>query len=142
MYCESAPKDILRENPGMHSIEAVRLAHIRWNSLSEEDRQTLKGRCDALNKQYNIDIVAYDARKEAFLSTYSKPVSTAYPNVADEVSRQELGLMPKRPPSAIRLYIRRVTGDIRRENPGMGFETIDKLAATRWKNLSEAGRRP
>ncbi|KAJ2260419.1 hypothetical protein GGI01_003007 [Coemansia sp. RSA 376] len=142
MYCESATKDILRENPGMHSIEAVRLAHIRWNSLSEEDRQTLKGRCDALNKQYNIDIVAYDARKEAFLSTYSKPVSTAYPNVADEVSRQELGLMPKRPPSAIRLYIRRVTGDIRRENPGMGFETIDKLAATRWKNLSEAGRRP
>ncbi|KAJ2346655.1 hypothetical protein GGH92_003502, partial [Coemansia sp. RSA 2673] len=142
MYCESATKDILRENPGMHSIEAVRLAHIRWNSLSEEDRQTLKGRCDALNKQYNIDIVAYDARKEAFLSTYSEPVSTAYPNVADEVSRQELGLMPKRPPSAIRLYIRRVTGDIRRENPGMGFETIDKLAATRWKNLSEAGRRP
>ncbi|KAJ2255039.1 hypothetical protein GGI13_001827, partial [Coemansia sp. RSA 455] len=142
MYCESATKDILRENPGMHSIEAVRLAHIRWNSLSEEDRQTLKGRCDALNKQYNIDIVAYDARKEAFLSTYSKPVSTAYPNVADEVSRQELGLMPKRPPSAIRLYIRRVTGDIRRENPGMGFETIDKLAATRWKTLSEAGRRP
>ncbi|KAJ2464854.1 hypothetical protein GGI03_002990, partial [Coemansia sp. RSA 2337] len=142
MYCESATKDILRENPGMHSIEAVRLAHIRWNSLSEEDRQTLKDRCDALSKQYQIDIVAYDARKEAFLSTHGESVSTAYPNVADEVSRQEFGLMPKRPPPAIRLYIRRVAGDIRRENPGMGFKTIEMLATTRWKNLSEAGRRP
>ncbi|KAJ2098865.1 hypothetical protein GGI09_003088 [Coemansia sp. S100] len=142
MYCESAAKDILRENPGMHSIEAVRLAHIRWNSLSEEDRQTLRDRCDALSKQYQIDIVAYDARKEAFLSTHGESVSTAYPNVADEVSRQEFGLMPKRPPPAIRLYIRRVAGDIRRENPGMGFKTIEMLATTRWKNLSEAGRRP
>ncbi|KAJ2255122.1 hypothetical protein GGI13_001777, partial [Coemansia sp. RSA 455] len=142
MYCESATKDILRENPGMHSIEAVRLAHVRWSSLSEEDHQTLKDRCDALTRKYNADIAAYDARKEAFLSTYSEPVSTAYPNVADEVSRQELGVMPKRPPPAVRLYIRRVAGDIRRENPGMGYETIDKLAATRWKNLSEAGRKP
>ncbi|KAJ2341624.1 hypothetical protein GGH92_005733, partial [Coemansia sp. RSA 2673] len=64
------------ENPGMPSIEAVRLAHIRWNSLSDEDRRPFKGRYDALKRKYNADFAAYNARKEAFLSTYSESVLT------------------------------------------------------------------
>ncbi|KAJ2869944.1 hypothetical protein GGH93_005955, partial [Coemansia aciculifera] len=65
IYRGSVIGDIRKENPGIHAVEAQRLAGIRWKNLSEEDRRPFKDRHDARNKQYKIDKAAYDARERS-----------------------------------------------------------------------------
>ncbi|KAJ2874951.1 hypothetical protein GGH93_002018, partial [Coemansia aciculifera] len=163
MYCESMTKDILKENPRTPSIEAVRLAHVRWNSLSEEDRQPLNDRFDALKRQYDIDIAEYNARKDAFLSTYREllstvrlaesepitlsispgPVSQPSKRLSeDEVVERELGPSPKPPAPASRMYCESMTKDILKENPRTPSIEAVRLAHVRWNSLSEEDRQP
>ncbi|KAJ2881280.1 hypothetical protein H4R27_004185, partial [Coemansia aciculifera] len=69
IYRGSVIGDIRKENPGIHAVEAQRLAGIRWKNLSEEDRRPFKDRHDARNKQYKIDKAAYDARESVLVKT-------------------------------------------------------------------------
>ncbi|KAJ2063015.1 TOX high mobility group box member 4, partial [Coemansia sp. S146] len=161
MYCESMTKEILKENPKIHSIEAVRLAHVRWNNLSEDDRQLFNDRFDTLKRQYDIDIAEYNARKDTFLSTYRELISTARPAESepltlsispgpvlqpseqlneDEVVERELGPKPKPPAPVSRMYCESMTKEILKENPRIHSIEAVRLAHVRWNNLSEDDR--
>ncbi|KAJ2065291.1 hypothetical protein GGI17_000343 [Coemansia sp. S146] len=149
MYRSSVINDIRKENPGIHTMEAQRLARIRWKNLSEEDRRPFKDRHDARKKQYKIDEAAYSARKMAFLSTRIESVSTARhaepepeATQSDEELERELGPKPKRSTSAIHIYRSSTYKDIRKENPGIRRNEAQRLAGIRWKTLSEEDRRP
>ncbi|KAJ2757123.1 hypothetical protein GGI19_000275 [Coemansia pectinata] len=169
MYRSSVISDIRKENPGIGAKGVEKISDLRWKNLSEEDRRPFKDRHDTLTKQYKIDKAAYDARKVAFLSTSIESVSTARTTEpgrstlsispdplpqsieqlneleatqSDEELERELGPKPKHPTSATNMYRGSVINDIRKENPGINTMEARRLAAIRWKNLSEEDRRP
>ncbi|KAJ2864859.1 hypothetical protein GGH94_002620 [Coemansia aciculifera] len=169
MYRSSVISDIRKENPGIGAKGVEKISDLRWKNLSEEDRRPFKDRHDTLTKQYKIDKAAYDARKVAFLSTSIESVSTAHTTEpgrstlsispdplpqsieqlneleatqSDEELERELGPKPKHPTSATNMYRGSVINDIRKENPGINTMEARRLAAIRWKNLSEEDRRP
>ncbi|KAJ2822594.1 hypothetical protein GGI24_003902, partial [Coemansia furcata] len=71
IYCNSVIDDIYRENPRITKRATAELAYARWKALSTEEQQPFVDRYYASLKQFKLDVAAYNARKRAFISTYS-----------------------------------------------------------------------
>ncbi|KAJ2795460.1 hypothetical protein H4S07_006480, partial [Coemansia furcata] len=137
LYYKDVIGDIYRDNPGISWQAARRLASDRWKALSEEDQRPFKERHHALNKQFMIDIAAYNAREKAFLLTYDESVSTKYLTGTElepettysdeeiEIER-ELGPRPTLAKNVFDLFCLDHTRDVLSENPGLGVDDARK----------------
>ncbi|KAJ2792606.1 hypothetical protein GGI18_000277 [Coemansia linderi] len=135
-YDARAKAAIKEEFPGITWKDIPRVVNSRWKALSEEERQPFKDRYNVLMRQYKIDAAAYDARKEASLSTCSKPESTPF---EDELERV-LGPKPKRMNSSRDLYCHENGQRRRMENPGLCAKDARKGLTTLWECITKEER--
>ncbi|KAJ1824575.1 hypothetical protein LPJ60_000643 [Coemansia sp. RSA 2675] len=136
LYCQAICSAIKEEFPGITWKDIPRVVNSRWKALSEEERQPFKDRYNVLMRQYKIDAAAYDARKEASLSTCSKPESTPF---EDELERV-LGPKPKRMNSSRDLYCYENGQRRRMENPGLCAKDARKGLTTLWECITKEER--
>ncbi|KAJ2820324.1 hypothetical protein FBU31_005261, partial [Coemansia sp. 'formosensis'] len=153
LYYKDVIGDIYRDNPGISWQAARRLASDRWKALSEEDQRPFKDRHHALNKQFMIDIAAYNAREKTFLLTYDESVSTkclagtelepetTYSDEEIEIER-ELGPRPTLAKDVLDLFCLDHTRDVLSDNPGLSVEGARKILAPRWKRFDKEMRQP
>ncbi|KAJ2783754.1 YmL10, partial [Coemansia linderi] len=127
---------IKEEFPGIHWKRAAQVSYIRWNALSEEERQPFKDCYDVLMKQYEIDVAAYDARKEASLLTNSEPE----PTQSDEEPERVLGPKPTRMNRSRDLYCRENAQRRRGENPGLSDKDVRMGLTNLWECITKEGR--
>ncbi|KAJ2734283.1 hypothetical protein IW152_002414 [Coemansia sp. BCRC 34962] len=129
-YCRENTRRRLRENPGLSVTGARRGLATMWKRASKEERQPYHDRFQALAKQY------YDRAQALLISAYGMPDSPNSSNVLEHL----LGCKPCQPVSAFVQYYDNSKLDVAKNNPGLGYNDVRKIASAQWKAASKEVR--
>jgi len=127
---------LIKECPGQPAVAAVKLASERWKALDEVAKAKYQKMYEAAKQKYDTDLASFLSGGGEMKARKVKKDKKATKTKDENRPKQPAG-------GAFGCFLAKKRQDFMKElGPGKAVTAVTKLASERWKETSEADKRP